>query len=37
MKEIVGARKMKPLFKRFFSTTTYAAIPSFGTLSWKAV
>ncbi len=27
-----GCQKNVPVFKRFFSTTTYAAIPQFGTL-----
>ena len=26
-----------PLYKRYFVTTTYAAIPYFGTKIWKAV
>ncbi len=32
-----GCQKNVAVFKRFFSTTTYTAIPSFGTLLWKAV
>ncbi len=32
-----GCQKNVPVFKRFFSTTTYAAIPLLGTLLWKAV
>jgi hypothetical protein len=32
-----GCQKNVQVLKRFFSTTTYAAIPSFGTLLWKTV
>jgi len=32
-----GCQKDVPVFKRFFSTTTYTAIPYFGTSFWKAV
>ncbi len=34
---IVVVKKNDPVFNRFFSTATYAAIPSFVTLLWKAV